>query len=869
MPDKNQNININYRVNTTEVDRARTTLASAQSVQDKFASSAKKIGDEGAKAMRNYQTSIGAVRADLERQKTLIDSTARSDVKLLNERIAKYKQLKREVEEFNKRLQETEKTTKSVGNSFADLGNIIQTALSLAAVKQFVRLSLEMATLAGNIDGVSRAFGRLPNSILLLDSLRKSTHGTVDDLQLMQKALQANNFKIPLQQLGTLFEFAATKAQQTGQEVNHLVDYIVSGIGYRSIKRLDDLGFTANRLRDALGGVSLQAATTAQVMEAVGKLMNEDLQKTGGYAETAATKVEQLGVAWVKFKTTVAQETSKDGGFVDFLKDLVESARLLVMGQKAVALEGVNDQSIQLAKDFIDSVASKDTAGRIEETQQKMNSLQQTIGRYNDMIAQTRKEAARGDGFGQPGFSEKNIEGARRWNELVAEYGKRAHSIFVREYEDAYKRLNALQVNKKVLEQTIVVLKQYFETLETAPPEAAESLGLIEAKLAEIEDAGDRLKTAKTTSEIHAINNELSRLNGELADLKAFGTTKQFLEVNGKLKLVPVVDPKGVQKAIEQEPIFKKGVIIPAKIGFTTGVRSAADSGAGGVQGSLTEQIEKQLAEALKNIPTPNVPVAITPMTTSERIGQEFADNWRGILSQGLSDTTMFFDAVVQAEAQEYEARIKQSQAYYDRLMILAGDNENAKDRLRLKSAKEEDKLRRQAFEADKRAKRASAIIGGATGIINAYATLPFPAAVVASALIAAEVAAQLAVINKQKPGFAKGVLNLQGRGSATSDSIDARLSKGESVMTAAETKSSFGVLKAVKARTLDDKVLEGLKVSASGVQVVNGMNDKRIVSKLDDIKNAIPDYAYQNGVLWKTRQRSDTYKQWVRAKTM
>ena len=43
----------------------------------------------------------------------------------------------------------------------------------------------------------------------------------------------------------------------------------------------------------------------------------------------------------------------------------------------------------------------------------------------------------------------------------------------------------------------------------------------------------------------------------------------------------------------------------------------------------------------------------------------------------------------------------------------------------------------------------------------------------------------------KQSAGFAEGVIDLDGRGTETSDSIPARLSKGESVMTAKTTKKN------------------------------------------------------------------------------
>jgi hypothetical protein len=64
------------------------------------------------------------------------------------------------------------------------------------------------------------------------------------------------------------------------------------------------------------------------------------------------------------------------------------------------------------------------------------------------------------------------------------------------------------------------------------------------------------------------------------------------------------------------------------------------------------------------------------------------------------------------------------------------------------------------------------------------------------AALAAAFSAVQIGMIaSKQPPRFATGVIGLDGAGTATSDSIDAKLSRGESVMTAKATERFAPVL--------------------------------------------------------------------------
>ena len=863
MADQTQLLRIVYASNVDALKASEDAAKRADAATEKLRASASKLGDSGAAASKKYQTSIGAVRAEMERTKALIEVTSRSETKLLNERIAKYKQLKTEVDKFNKSLEDSEKATKGSTQSFGQLYTAVKLFLTAGLLKEVVSTALEMAKLSGNVEGVTKAFARLPNSVLLLESLRKGTHGAVGDLELMQKALQANNFRIPLQQLGTLFEFAATKAQQTGQEVNHLVDYIVSGIGYRSIKRLDDLGFTANRVREALGGISLQAATTAQVMDAVTKLMNEDLQKTGGYTETAATKVEKLEVAWGKFKLAVADRITQDGGFIDYLNKIAEALRIAVISKKQFDQEFIKGEAVKFVQDFITSLNKLDVSQKNEEIQQKLNSTIQVIGQYNDQIKATQRVIENIKGFGFPGFQKENIEGAKRYNELVVMYGDRAREVFIAEIKSARDRLAALKENKKILEQTIPILRDYMESIIPGD-EQVEQLGLIAQKLQEIENVGEQIQAAKSTTEIHKLNNELAKLNGELADLKAFGTTKQFLEVEGKLRLVPVVDPKNVKKVLDAEPIFKKGVSIPATLDFTVtktlGTRQATNQ--------LQEQIDALIAAMPANIAKP-LPIALSPyvpMTEWDKIGQEFADNWQAIVSQGLNDTANIINAGIQAEADEYETRINRLKAFYDEQIVLAGDNQNQKDRLRLREKKEEDKLRREAFEADKRAKRSQAVVNGAVGITNAFATLPYPAAIVASVLIAASTAAQIATINKEKPRFAKGKVNIPGPGTGTSDSIDAKISKGESVIAAAPTQRSPKLLEGINNGKIDDSILKTLHITKEGVRV-NALDDSRIVNAIK--AQRFPDIVRIGSEIYEKRKADDGFSQRLRRKNM
>ena len=104
----------------------------------------------------------------------------------------------------------------------------------------------------------------------------------------------------------------------------------------------------------------------------------------------------------------------------------------------------------------------------------------------------------------------------------------------------------------------------------------------------------------------------------------------------------------------------------------------------------------------------------------------------------------------------------------------------------------------KKAFETNKALQIVNAVIAGALGVVSAFQLGPIAGAIAAIA-IAATTAAQIAVISSQKPPpppkFATGVIGLDGAGTGTSDSIDAKLSRGESVITAKATERFAPIL--------------------------------------------------------------------------
>ena len=183
-----------------------------------------------------------------------------------------------------------DKTAQKVGNSFTQkltssmkkLGGVIAGAF---ATEQIVRVGYEMVQLAAKAEGVKNAFAKL-NDPNLLKNLNNATRRTVSDLQLMQVSVKAKNFKIPLDQLATLLEFAQKRANQTGESVDYLVDSIINGIGRKSALVLDNLGISMTELQQEVAKVGDFAVAT-------GNIVRRELKSMGDVALTTADKIAQ------------------------------------------------------------------------------------------------------------------------------------------------------------------------------------------------------------------------------------------------------------------------------------------------------------------------------------------------------------------------------------------------------------------------------------------------------------------------------------------------------------------------------------------------------------------------------------------------
>lgn len=202
----------------------------------------------------------------------------------------KYQSVAAEIEQFNKSLQGT--SSNSSGGDMSGFGGMLQvfggnmltkaTEVFTQMITQIGDLIDQSAQLAQESQGVAIAFERLGRPELM-NQLKEATHGTVSELELMKAAVKFDDFKLPVEELGTLLAFAQQKAKDTGQSVDYMVDSIVTGLGRKSLMILDNLGLSASEIKERM-------KETGDMTSAVAEIIRDNMAKSGGYVETAADR---------------------------------------------------------------------------------------------------------------------------------------------------------------------------------------------------------------------------------------------------------------------------------------------------------------------------------------------------------------------------------------------------------------------------------------------------------------------------------------------------------------------------------------------------------------------------------------------------
>jgi hypothetical protein len=338
----------------------------------------------------------------------------------------------------------------------------------------------------------------------------------------------------------------------------------------------------------------------------------------------------------------------------------------------------------------------------------------------------------------------------------------------------------------------------------------------------------------KYVRSLNQLNKELKEIDKQLKDVeigsqqwfdlieKMFNKTEELNDANEELAYRLAVLDGAFDK---YEDIETKGID-----DFTKSVEKAS--------AALKKAKEESQIKSLQLTGDENIdPSKGFPGITSEDLIESNA------FDEALKEWNQYFNSVSQLADAFNQISQMQAQAQINELNRQLDEG--------LISREEYDKQRREILNEQAEQQKGLAIfeatINGLTAVVNAYSTDPTG---ILAGITAAIVAAQIAAIAATPvPQYAKGVIALQGAGTETSDSIHAKLSKGESVMTAAETKQYKDELWAIRRGNFEDLIMTKYVKPMIDESLFKGFADMGRSAQLNGITANLKDHNILHGL--------------------
>jgi hypothetical protein len=830
-----------YRVDVQEASKNLTDLANAAKRTDdalkksgQAATDSFNAGSNGAKRLQIELARQPKTLAEMELKLRNLKELLRDDTRIGTEGFKQVtkaiKDTEKAIDNANGKLAETKKQGTGLLGTFKNLAVTLGVAFG---VQQIVSFAKEAVNLAAKAEGVERAFKRIGSPELLQD-LRRATRGTVTDLELMQNSVKASNFKIPLEQLGRLFQFAQARARETGESVDYLVDSIILGIGRKSPLILDNLGISAVELRKRLKGVGVEAANVGDIAKIIGDIATEEMAKMGKQADTTADRLAQLAVVWNRFKS--------DSG-----------TAIVEVATKLATLFSLIPEDIQRTNEYMDSLAGKSALALDKMGKAQLEAVLNAERAYKAALRAPNDGS--GDDLQKEYFIQLDLlkviqdtykaklESARGSDELDA--------ITTDQLERELARLKLLaeqrQGDIKNVFYYTQAIKDLNEKINAEGTAIADIMPLL-AQRAELQEELTRLTTEQATG-MNLLNQELADMRKELASAEV--GSLEFIEAIVKIqdKIKEIADAEAIslrfvvgEDDLNEEQKYRdaKDAILQSEYDKFKGIEQMRADHLANLDKSISDEIAAELDKIEK----------IEKAEKDERERQREAR--QEAYDENLKNVLLFLNSVLAINNSITSA-------------IMAGHEQ---ERVSLDNQLEAGQISREQYDQRRRqlerekaadAKTAAifnAVIGTAVAVVNALMVGP-PQGYILAALSAALGAVEIGVIASQPlPQFAKGVIGLQGAGTETSDSIPARLSKGESVMTARETREHRPILEAIRKGTLERMIAETYVRPAVDSAMLSGFSDMSRSADLNGLTAKLSDH---NIIAAMDRNRSAT----------
>ena len=737
--------------------------------------------------------------------------------------------------EGSKSIDKVGTSAKTTTSTFSKMKVAVVAAFAVMATAA-IAFGREAINLAAKAEGITTAFNKLNNPNLLND-LRKATRGTVTDVKLMQAAIRAKNFQVPLEKLASFFEFATKRSIETGESVDYLVNSIVDGIGRKSTLVLDNLGISATELQ-------AEIQKTGDFGLAAANIIEKGLRETGDVADTTAIQIARLNTAWDNFKTksgtviiSVANQLALSLGFIEANQAAMDeySKTLSNLSIPSLDKEFKNqEQAVNDAKkaydDFLFAVdengrnekASLEALGNegVKVAAKREEQLGNQIILEKDLLKVVSEQVkARKDASGSDFdfYTPDQIQALAKANDLTEE-----------EVRNVFFLQNAIaELTKTQKEQGTSVerVKEITDELVPLQAELNALLGketkLLKERTAELEKWEKAIKEATDLDSTEFEKAISAQADSQIAyyNLLKEERAKDVAREMEALDQLVAVRVSRMQDGVDKE---------------TAIIRNALAQRLSEIEGNSV--FENELRYELRQEAEDRI-TEITNEAEQER------------RSQSQEMFSEFFNVTLDGWARLTNAASQLTQAGYDR-DLAALDNKLASEEI---TREEYDKKRadiaREQFKKQKEFAIIQASINTALGVTNAIATAPnIIVGLVLAAVAAAAGAAEIAVIASQPtPKFEKGGMVkehglLKGKSHAQGG-IPVEAQGYEYFMPTNPTSKYYKELEAMRHGTFEALMTKRYSVPRIDGALLNGWGDVGKSAELNNITATLKDH--------------------------
>lgn len=695
-------------------------------------------------------------------------------------------------------IDNTTKKTGLFGNALANIGPLMAGAFAVGSVvelgKKIVETTAKFEKFEAVLTNTLGSKSEAQKAIRDIQNFASKTPFGVAELTESFVKLANQGFKptqIEMRKLGDL-------ASSTGKSFDQLTEAIIDA-QTGEFERLKEFGIRASKEGDKVKftfkGVETQTQFTSSAIRDYVLSLGDAVGVSGSMAaisETVGGKISNMDDAFDSLFNTLG--SAKSG----IMKDIIGSITNMVQG---IELALLTQEQLQAKLDGMASDArSNEYFAYLEKEVKKLEAVS------------TAEEARRLVYANEITFLEEELAGSIK---LLANQKKMFGEGVLNDFQknvlkDIQKDIDFYESSLKRIEE----VKDGIDKSEAERAKAAEAFALKNA-----EDEKKRIKEKQKAAE-EAFRKEVDLLKGKnaleqniekqkyvdgLEDKKEYEQNSYDIELKGLERL------KALYKRYSKDVVDIDKQILDAKIRH----KEQEEARLKAIQEDRAkeyEKAEKEITEAFAENEAYKTKIAKEEeekRKQARQIYQDLAISTINTLVDYFQDSEKRkSDAQIKAINQQATEELKALDQKRDRDRISQEAYEKQREYILKKAAAKEAEIKTKQAKDEKKFALVSIALNTAIAVLKGIAQFgppPSPAgiAAIASALVTGGLQAAT-VAATPIPKFKDGVIDFKGKGTETSDSNLVKISKGESVMTAAETRNYRKELEAMRKGTYE-----------------------------------------------------------------